>query len=360
MIQPIEHFLLLESSSQFLLTPNHYSDISVANQPRKRCFLLTINIEILKPDQIDIQELVDFTLEAQEQLDEQLRCGKNSKDVENHIRGAFKVSVFHYIFARRKGKLIGFAGCFAFTESMVYLDGWNPLVLPGDDYEEVFTLLVKESIKHTQAIGRNRLEIFLMELTDDIRSTYERVRPLYEAAGMRRGNEWSHMVCDLASSDLEQPDIPEGFSLRPIVDVDNEEIWPCYNITFSSSGDQRYLNQTESQRRENFDDFFDRSKTIEKDASLLLYFGEQIVGFMKINIYSIGGFVNGIGTHPDFRRRGLARLLMTSSLVRAAQNGMKDVVLEVDITNRQAITLYEQLGFKKTKGSISHVWTSEK
>jgi ribosomal protein S18 acetylase RimI-like enzyme len=318
---------------------------------------MTIIIEVLKPSQINIQELVNFTLEAQEQLDEQLRMGKNSEEIEKYIMGAFKAPVFHYIYARRQGKLLGFAGCFAFTESMVYLDGWNPLVLPGEDYDEVFKLLVSESIKHTQAIGRNRLEIFLMELTDDIRSTYERMRPLYEAGGMKRGNEWSHMVCDLITSSLKQPEIPEGFSLKPIIEVDNEEIWPCYNASFLSSGDQRYLNQTEAQRRENFDDFFDRKKPLEKDASLLLYFNDQVVGFHKINIYDIGGFVNGVGIHPDFRRRGLGRLLMTASIVRAAENGMNDLILEVDITNKQAIALYEQLGFKQDKGSISHVWT---
>ena len=318
---------------------------------------MTIDIEILKPEQIDIPELVEFTMEAQKQLDEQLRCGKNREEVEKYIHGATKAPTFHYIYARNEEKLVGMAGCFAYTESMVYLDGWNPLVLPGDNYEEVFILLVSESIKHTQAIGRNRLEIFLMELTDDIRSTYDRLRPFYEAGGMRRGNEWSHMVCDLTTSTLEQPEIPAGFSLKPIVEVDNEEIWPCYNKTFLASGDTRYLNQTENQRRENFDDFFDRSKPIEEDASLLLYTSDQVIGFMKINIYSIGGFVNGVGTHPDYRRRGLAKLLMTSSIVRAAKNGMKELILEVDITNRQAIALYEQLGFKQTKGSISHVWT---
>ena len=318
---------------------------------------MTIDIEILKPEQINIPELVEFTMEAQEQLDEQLRVGKTKDEVEKYIRGAFKAPIFHYIFARRLGKLVGMAGCFAFTESMVYLDGWNPLVLLGEDYEEIFKLLVTESIKHTQTIGRTRLEIFLMELTDDIRTTYDRVRTLYESAGMRRGNEWSHMVCDLTSSTLKEPQIPEGFTLKPLIEVDNEEIWPSYNATFLASGDQRYLDQTEDQRRENFDDFFDRSKPIEEDASLLLYSGDLIVGFMKINLYSIGGFINGVGTHPDFRRRGLARLLMTSSIVRAAQNGMKELILEVDITNRQAIALYEQLGFKKMKGSISHVWT---
>ena len=50
---------------------------------------------------------------------------------------------------------------------------------------------------------------------------------------------------------------------------------------------------------------------------------------------------------------------MTASLVRAAENGMKDLILEVDITNKRAIALYEQLGFKQTKGSISHVCNPE-
>ena len=50
---------------------------------------------------------------------------------------------------------------------------------------------------------------------------------------------------------------------------------------------------------------------------------------------------------------------MTSSIVRAAENGMKDLILEVDIDNHRAIALYEQLGFKKDKGSISHVWTTD-
>ena len=53
----------------------------------------------------------------------------------------------------------------------------------------------------------------------------------------------------------------------------------------------------------------------------------------------------------------LGRLLMTASLVRAARNKMATVILEVDIENHRAIALYEQLEFKKRRGSISRVWT---
>lgn len=316
-----------------------------------------VTIEILKHSEINEEELVQLTLEAQQQLDEPLRCGKNEEEVRKFVTGA-KTVEFYYVLAREHEKLLGWAGLYALSESMVYLDPWHPLVLPGDHFDEVFQLLVKESIHHTKKIGRNRLEVFLMELTDDIRSNYDRVGPLYEAAGMRKGNEWTQMVMNPTSSNLIDPEFPEGFSLKKITDVDNEEIWPTYNETFLASGDRRYLNQTEAQRRESFDDFFDRSKKIEENASLLLYSGNKVVGFMKINIYDIGGFVNGVGIHPDFRKRGLAKKLMTASIVRAGQNGMSNLVLEVDIENKQAIALYEKLGFKHVRGSISHVWTA--
>lgn len=313
-------------------------------------------IEILKHHDIDVEEIVQFTMESQKQLDAQLRCGNTIEEVERFIQNAAEVP-YYYLLAREEKKLVGWAGLYVLSESMVYLDSWHPLVLPGEDFEIVFKRLVKEAISHTISIGRNRLEVFLMELTDDVRSTYERYRPLYEAAGMRRGNEWSQMICELTSSEFTEPDFPEGFFLKRIIDVNNEEIWPCYNETFLSSGDRRYLDQTEKQRRESFDNFFERSKKIEEDASLLLYSSEKIIGFMKINIISIGGFVNGIGIHPEFRKKGLAKKLMTASLARAAKNRMEKVVLEVDIENVRAIALYEKLGFKKVRGSISHVWT---
>ena len=316
-----------------------------------------VEFQILKHDDIDIDELVRFTLEAQQHLDQQLRCGQTEEEVSGFIRGAAEVP-FYYVLAREDKRLVGWAGLYVFSESMVYLDPWHPLVVPSENSDALFQQLVKECIRHTQSIGRSRLEVFLMELTDDIRSTYERYRPLYEAAGMKRGNEWTQMHCDLTSSVLKEPDLPSGFSLKRISEVDNKEIWHCYNETFLASGDRRYLNQTESQRKESFENFFDRSKRIEEEASLLLYESRRIVGFMKINIMDFGGFVNGVGIHPDYRRRGLAKKLMTSSLVRAAKNKMDRVVLEVDIENQQAIALYEKLGFKHVRGSISHVWTA--
>ncbi len=317
---------------------------------------LTLDIEILEPTEIDLNELVKLTLKAQSHLEERLRCGRNEEEVESFIREATEAP-YYFIFARDRGRLVGWSSLFVYTESMVYLDSWHPLVLQGEESDEIFHRLLQVSIEQVRNIGRNRLEVFLMNLTDDTRDTYERYRSLYEAGGMRRGNEWSSMTCDLSESELQEPELPDGFHLRPLTEVTNEELWPCYNASFLTSEDGRYLSQTEEQRRENFERFFDRSTPIEEDASLLLYSEDEIVGFMKINLITDGGFVNGVGIHPEYRRSGLARLLMTASLVRAKKNEMRYVILEVDVENRGAIELYKQVGFRKTHGSISHVWT---
>jgi ribosomal protein S18 acetylase RimI-like enzyme len=319
---------------------------------------MAIEIEIRKSEQADIDEIVQFTLEAEKQLDTKMRCGSTREEVEKFVRGALSVE-FYYIIARNQGAMVGLAGLQAFSESMIYLDSWHPLVPPHPGSDGVLSRLVEESISFTLRTGRSRLEVFLMGITDESRHIYDKVAPLYESGGMRRGNEWSQMWCDLTMNRLAEPDMPDGFSLRPMIEVSNDDIWPCYDATFLTSGDRRYLSQTEAQRRENFEEFFDRSKQIEEDASLLLYSGDDVVGFMKVNLGLVkdAGFVNGIGVHPDYRRRGFGRALMATSLVRAARNGMGNMVLEVDIENRGAIALYESLGFKKRRGSISHVWT---
>jgi ribosomal protein S18 acetylase RimI-like enzyme len=319
---------------------------------------MAIDIEILKSEQVNVEAIVQFTLEAEKQLDPQMRCGDTRQEVENFVRGALGIE-YYYLIARDEGAMVGLAGLHVLSESMIYFDSWHPLVLPLEGSGDVFRRLVEESINQTLDLERSRLEVFLMGITDESRHIYDRVAPLYEAAGMKRGNEWSQMWCDLTKSRLAEPKLPDGFSLRPIVEVSNDDIWPCYDATFLSSGDRRYLSQTKAQRRENFEEFFDRAKEIEEDASLLLYSGRDVVGFMKVNLGLVkdAGFVNGIGIHPNYRRRGLGRMLMTESLVRAAGNGMENMVLEVDVENGGAIALYESLCFKKRKGSISHIWT---
>jgi ribosomal-protein-alanine N-acetyltransferase len=52
-----------------------------------------------------------------------------------------------------------------------------------------------------------------------------------------------------------------------------------------------------------------------------------------------------LAVHPRFRRRGIARQLLTRSLSAAAREGARSALLEVRASNAGAIRLYKELGF---------------
>jgi len=56
--------------------------------------------------------------------------------------------------------------------------------------------------------------------------------------------------------------------------------------------------------------------------------------------------VANIAVAKDFRRQGVAALLMEHALNQAEESGMYGVTLEVRVSNTPAIKLYERLGFE--------------
>lgn len=55
-----------------------------------------------------------------------------------------------------------------------------------------------------------------------------------------------------------------------------------------------------------------------------------------------------IATHPDHRRKGLARALLSALLDHARRTQKRLFLLEVRASNRPAIALYQDLGFQTT------------
>ena len=57
--------------------------------------------------------------------------------------------------------------------------------------------------------------------------------------------------------------------------------------------------------------------------------------------------VMNVAVAPDLRRRGLGRWLLGFAMARAARAGARRALLELRAGNRQALALYESLGFRR-------------
>lgn len=70
-----------------------------------------------------------------------------------------------------------------------------------------------------------------------------------------------------------------------------------------------------------------------------------IIGFLAFEQVLDEGSIVEVAVHPDHRRRGIARHLITSAINSA--EGLHTVFLEVRESNAPAVKLYESLGFER-------------
>jgi mycothiol synthase len=67
------------------------------------------------------------------------------------------------------------------------------------------------------------------------------------------------------------------------------------------------------------------------------------------------GWINVLGTLPQFRRRGLARAMLLAGLTKLQAEGMTVAFLGVDTQNiNQAQTLYESVGFERAYANLAY------
>ncbi len=78
---------------------------------------------------------------------------------------------------------------------------------------------------------------------------------------------------------------------------------------------------------------------------------QGLVGNISLIPYRLQGqrryLIANVAVHPDFRRRGIGKLLTEQGIAYARAKGMPEVWLHVREENVPAITLYENLGFEE-------------
>jgi ribosomal-protein-alanine N-acetyltransferase len=66
-------------------------------------------------------------------------------------------------------------------------------------------------------------------------------------------------------------------------------------------------------------------------------------------LYDVEFHLGTVATAPDYRRRGLAQILVLAALQHAAHLGAQDVILEYRVSNAAAAELYQKTGFQKLR-----------
>jgi [ribosomal protein S18]-alanine N-acetyltransferase len=88
---------------------------------------------------------------------------------------------------------------------------------------------------------------------------------------------------------------------------------------------------------------------LAKGSSICLgaFDGDALVGYIVNSRYVDAWHVMNVAVDPDYQRRGIATRLLERLFELTADDDGRGYTLEVRVSNRDAIRLYEKLGFER-------------
>lgn len=75
--------------------------------------------------------------------------------------------------------------------------------------------------------------------------------------------------------------------------------------------------------------------------------GGSIIGFIGCSLIFDSLAINNFAISPEYKRQGIGEKLLKALLNYGKKNGADNFILEVRISNKSAISLYEKVGFRQ-------------
>jgi ribosomal protein S18 acetylase RimI-like enzyme len=305
-----------------------------------------MDIRIQTWDDVNPKEIAQFIFEARQQegrLNEDITVDNYLSAIEwwKERANSAPISAYH------ENCMVGWLVFFSFVPRISTIGRWQPIIQPRPQKEEIVEQLLKATIIHAKQNNFERLEAELPGITPRTESWYEQYKSWYEAQGFYLASEEIRLEHDLTKKPLPKPVLPSGFQLVPLSQFTNNELEPSFFKMFDNSKDRFWLDQTRDQRVDCFNFWFDRKRPFVEEATAILLKGDRIVGLTVVRPVQEIGMLGPIGILPEYRRRGLGRILMAFSFHGAVKSGYSKIQLEFDVTNEPAFQLYKELGFKQ-------------
>jgi GNAT superfamily N-acetyltransferase len=198
--------------------------------------------------------------------------------------------------------------------------------------------------EHARSLGARRFTSFVREGSADGRA-FARRRGFVEG---RREQYWE---LDVATAALRNAAAPGAAPVRLRELMNRErELFELYDAAHSDMpGDETWTLEFDEWQLETLG-----NPTLDHDVSAVVLVDDRPVAFAWLNSDRKGGYGENemTGTHPDFRRRGLARLAKEQAIRWAAEAGLHTLFTSNETTNADMLKLNEHLGYRPTHVQI--------
>ncbi|MEV6526101.1 GNAT family N-acetyltransferase [Longispora sp. NPDC051575] len=248
--------------------------------------------------------------------------------------------------AEVEGQVVGFAtGGLNVTTSQVGASALTLLVHPGFRERGIGTALLTAAEEHLRSVGATQLQCG----TNDDPKTLAWA----ERHGFRQGASERYSVIDPRVLPP-QPPTPDGVTVVSLAEVTPEAVHELDTIAFADEpGDVPY----DGIPFEEFVVKFWDAPDLDRYSSVVAIVDGVAVSSVLLDVNSETGWAmsGGTCTLPAYRGRGLAKLLKSVSLRRAAEVGVTAAYTSNDYTNLPMLAVNDWLGYRVTDRQWSYL-----
>lgn len=157
-------------------------------------------------------------------------------------------------------------------------------------------------------------------------------------------NKYVEMICHLNDNPDVNVKLPAGFEVQSLSTVDEDDLYQCYYEAFEAGDAQFFFEQTETERR----DFFDELELVEargEPGSVVICKDGSVMAFTYVIPYGDKNrHISCMVVHPNYQRQGLGAFMVQFAKQEVASQGHQSITLGTD-TNMGAFQLYRKYGF---------------
>ncbi len=287
-----------------------------------------------------------------------LETGRSFEETVASIEKLSANKDFQILIAQdEQGAIVGWTYDYIAFPLMTFISGFFPLVDPTREPAEIALAIIEAEKRKIGEYGDTRLEIELVFPTKTHRDFSEPFVGWYQKCGFKFAAEEAHMKTDLKTTELPELDLPRNCTLRRFSEFSFEQLEvPGFQV-FENSSDDLFLSSSRDEQRVTLEHFFDKSKPLIEEASLVLEEAGKITGFVITKKEGEEVEIGPIGVIPEARGKGLGSYLLVTALRKIKESGISTVSLDMSIANHPARRLYQRYGFKEVHHKQFYYWS---
>ena len=281
----------------------------------------------------------------------------SDEQIERHLTTLNERFPTEAIFsATRAGLLIGWTGVERETENIGEIGRWHPYVANVEDRDEIAEKLIAEVIKYAKENRMSRLKISFGDISEESMKAYNCRRTWFEANNWTLVEDTFYMNRE-STSEIPDATLPDGYSLHPLLENADDSLYACHYAAFTTSDAREFYGLTENEKRQHFDKLYDRSQSINAEASFVLKKDDEIASMLLVISRDDEEYISVVAVHPNYRGKGLAKALLKEGIQRVREQGVINISIGVDVVNTPAVSLYRKFGFEVMSRLSFYSWS---